>query len=454
MLTQEQLSAFARNGFLQVKNMVDPKTCAELVDHTWTRMPPEWSRDDPDSWSGELSDSCHVADLRIRRGLLQFQKGDLIDNPVVTRAFSAQAIGGDLGRALLGAPLAAMRLRGLYAIIPLPETTPYSPFKKPHIESHAAQLIALCYLEDVKPGGGGLLVWPGSHRDIYPVMGSKLEHVSTPEYEEVFWRWAVKEPVELPGERGDVVIIHHRLLHAPSINRTRRIRYGFLCDYQRNDFRTLSTQPPGAMWEDWPAISALPRHLLDGPSDYVLKSQSDSALSVVDTIRNQALSLDHGESHPSSIRKGDASVLARSRREGDLWILLSDSPVTEHDTELFPRGSDLTEAGVEMLVNGQPVTSVCKYDIISKLEAIGPGDQIEVRGLDRPAWLRVLRIRLPFIRTEILAQKALQPGVTRLAFEDAPPKPKAAKAPKTPNPVEPAKPRPGLLDKLFQVLQP
>jgi hypothetical protein len=444
LLTQEQLSAFARNGFLHVRNLIDPQTCAELVDHTWTRMPPEWTRDDPESWSGEMADSCHIADLRIRRGLLQFQKGDLIGHPVVARAFSADALGGRLGQALLGAPLAAMRLRGLYAIVPLPENTAYSPFKKPHIESHAAQLIALCYLEDVKPGGGGLLVWPGSHRDLYPVMGSKLEHVSTPEYEEKFWRWAALEPIELHGERGDIVIIHHRLLHAPSLNRTRRIRYGFLCDYQRKDFRALSTQLPGPLWEDWPAIAALPSHLVEGPSDYTLEPQPDEALAVLETARNQALSMDHGQSHPSSIRKGDASVLARSRRDGDLWMLLSDNPATKADTELFPRGSDLTEAGVEILVNGRPLASVCKYDIIGKLAALSPGDEIEVRGLDRPAWLRVLRIRLPFIHTEILLQRALTPGVTRLTFEDA-----AAPA-KAPDPA----PKPGLLERMRRVLQP
>ncbi len=193
-----------------------------------------------------------------------------------------------------------------------------------------------------------------------------------------------------------------------------------------------------------------------GPSDYVLKSQSDSALSVVDTIRNQALSLDHGESHlvqhPQGRRPGPGPLAA----EGDLCILLSDSPVTEHDTELFPRGSDLTEAGVELLVNGQPVTSVCKYDIISKLEAIGPGDQTEVRGLDRPAWLRVLRIcGCRSSGTEILAQRALRagrgPGWRSRTLRRSP---RPRRAPKTPNPAEPAKRRPGLLDKPFQALQP
>lgn len=421
MLTQQDLGFFARNGFLHVKGLIDQATCAELVDHTWTRMPPEWSRHDPDSWVGELPDSCHIADLRIRRGLLQFQKGDLIGHPTIERTFSAGAIGGQLGRALIGAPLAQMRLRGLYSIVPLPPSYSYSPFKKPHIESHPAQLIALCYLEDVLPGGGGLLVWPGSHRDLYPVMGSKLEHVSTPEYQEAFWRWSALEPIELSGRRGDIVIIHHRLLHAPSLNRTQRIRYGFLCDYQRSDFRTLCTQPPGPdLWEDWPAISALPSDLSDGPSDYVLGRQSPAAIASLENARVQALSLDHGDSHPSSIRKGDASVLARSRRDGDVWLLLSDEASTASDTELFPRGSDLTAAGVSILVNGQPVASVCKYDFICKIAAPSPGDVIEVRGLDRPAWLRVLKIQLPFIRSQFLMRQALQPGGHRLTFEPAP----------------------------------
>ncbi|WP_349435894.1 hypothetical protein [Pararhizobium sp. A13] len=135
MLTAAELSFFARNGFLHVKNFVDPVTCEKLVDHTWTRFPPEWSRDDSATWSGDLADSCHIADLKARRGLTQFQKGDLLDHPVVDGFFSSDGPGGQLAKELIGSPLSKFHVRGLYAIVPLPSSITYKVGGRPHIEA-------------------------------------------------------------------------------------------------------------------------------------------------------------------------------------------------------------------------------------------------------------------------------------------------------------------------------
>jgi hypothetical protein len=418
LLSEAQLGFFARNGYLHVPALVDAETCRRLVDHTWTRFPREWKRHDPATWQGAaLHDSCHIADLKVRRGLFQFQKGDLLDNPVIEGAFSRTAVGGRLGQELIGHALAKMRVRGLYCIVPLAPSIAYRAVAKPHIESHAAQLIALCYLEDVVKGGGGLSVWPGSHREVYPAMGSKLEHVATPAYDRVFGKWARLQPIEIEGRRGDIVIIHHRLLHAPSLNRSSRIRYGFLCDYQRDDFRLLSTQRPAGLWEDWPAIARLPASIRDAAPDVRLSPVRGLADVVPTHSRAYNLSVAHtADTDPSSVRKADASALARSRREGDVWLALSDQASTADDTELFPRGSELAALGVSVRVDGQPVFSVCRFDIISQLQ-LAPGPHvIEVDGLDRPAWLRVLKIRLPFIRTEFLAKFRVNPGRSKLRF--------------------------------------
>jgi hypothetical protein len=421
MLNEQQLGFFARNGFLRVERLVDPRTCARLVDHTWTRLPPDWRRDDPSTWNdGQHLDSCHVADLRVRRGLFQFQKGDLLGNPVIEGAFGAVAgaPGGRLAQALIGHPLAKMRVRGLYCIAPVSDSIQYKTgYAKPHIESHAAQLVASCYLEDVAADGGALHVWPGSHREIYPLMGSKLEHVVTPAYDQVFTRWARRDPVAVPGRRGDVVIIHHRLLHAPNLNRSPRIRYAFFCDYQRDDFRRLSAETPSAdVWEDWPAIARLPAAVRDGPPDYRLQEHRGTTDLV--PLHSAQLSRAHTrDTDVSSIRKADASALARSRRAGDTWFALSDAEVTAADRELYPCGSDLESAGVSVRIDGKPLSSACRYDIFARLD-LAPGEHsIEVEGLDRAAWLRVLRIRLPFIHTEFLLQRRLEPGRARIRFE-------------------------------------
>jgi hypothetical protein len=356
---------------------------------------------------------------------LKFQDGDLQQNPLIDGAFASTARGGELAGALLGHPLGRFRVRGLYCIAPMAASGSHRG--EPHIEAHPTQLIALCYLEDVAPRGGGLHVWPGSHRELYPALGSKLEHVATPAYENAFTRWAGLEPVEVPGRQGDIVIIHHRLLHAPSVNRSRSIRYGFLCDYMRGDYRRLCAEVPGALWEDWPAIAALPPTLRDGPPDYRLAPQDGgveprpaSAWDALSRFRRRWSLRRSGsrgtEADPSSIRKADASVLARGRRPGDVWLTLSDSPKSNNGATLFPRGSDLTSEGVSVRVDGCLLPSVCKYDIIAQLDA-KPGEHVvEIEGLRRPAWLRVLALRLPFDDSDYLVRHQLSPGTTRLSF--------------------------------------
>lgn len=414
MLNDSQLGFFARNGFLQVGGLIDPDICAKLVDHTWSRLPAHWNRDEPASWRGAVTDSCHVADLTARRGHLKFQKGDLIGHPVIEQAFSREAAGGALARSLLGAPLSPMRPRGLYCITPLPSGS-CSPYFAPHIESHAVQLIAMCYLDDVAPGGGGLHVWPGSHRAVYPVMGSRLEHIATPEYEAVFARYAGLAPVELPGRRGDIVIIHHRLLHAPSVNRSGRIRFAFLCDYQRHDFKSLAALRPSAdIWEDWAAIAALPAVSRDAPCDFDLQPLSSAA--EMAGLPQAAVPAASTKADPSSIRKADASALVRARRAGDKWLLISDDPFSAAERTLLPRGSDLSTTGLRVTLNGTPVTSASRHDLISRLDAAPGQNRITIEGLDRKAWLRVLDIRLPFDDSALLLREALGPGTSEFNF--------------------------------------
>ncbi len=417
MLSEAQLGFFARNGFLHVPRWIDGGTCRKLVDHTWTRLPREWRREDPSTWSGSAGDSCHVADIKVRRGLFQFQGGDLQKNAVIESTFASNARCGALAHALLGHPLGKLHVRGLYCIVPMPASIQYPRPGKPHIELHPSQLIALCYLDDVVPGGGGLHVWPGSHRELYPAIGSKLEHIATPAYEAAFVRWAGLQPVEVPGRQGDIVIIHHRLLHAPSLNRSPNMRYGFLCDYLRDDYRRLCSEAPGALWEDWPAIAALPPSLRDAPPDYTLVPQVGRVETRPLSAREYALSRAHSDdADPSSIRKADASALGRRRRPGDVWLHLSDSPKSRNCVKLFPRGSDLTSEGVRVRVDGHFLPSVCKYDIIAQLDA-APGEHVvEIDGLPRPAWLRVIALKLPFVESDFLGRQELGPGTNRLSF--------------------------------------
>lgn len=420
MLSAQQLSFFARNGFIQIPQLITADICTDLVSQTWSRLPESWKQDQPDTWSGVITDSCHSGDLKVRRGLLQFQKSaNWGINDTILRGFGLDALCGQVAQQLIGAKLQKMHLRGLYCIAPLAQDIQYKKPIRPHIEAHPSQLIALCYLDDVSPNGGGLSVWPGSHREIYPCMGSKLEHVASDEYDSVFTKWASLAPVELPGARGDVVIIHHRLLHAPSLNRSSRIRFGFLCDYMRHDAKALCAErPTQSMWEDWPAIERLPAEFKDAPSDYPLIPLEVAPDIVPLHSRQYQLSVSHAvDADASTIRKADASALERSRREGDVWVLLSDNPQSANDWKLFPRGSSWSSSCMKLRINGQLVVSACEFDHISRFESGSGRHTIEISDLDRNAWIRVLRTRLPFASSEFVMQSELLPGRSVLHFE-------------------------------------
>jgi hypothetical protein len=414
MLDPADLAFFARNGYLHLRRVIEKDICEALIDLTWDRLPADWSRTDPESWRGMAPDSCHTNDLYQRRGLFQFKEGNLLHNPLIEGTFGTNAIGGTIAREIIGRPLAQMKIRGLYCIFPAAAGTPVPFFKKGHIESHPSQLISLCYLDDVLPGGGGLTIWPGSHRTLYPLLGSKLEHVSTLEYEDAFWEVSRLEPIEVAGERGDLVIIHHRTLHMASTNRSSRVRYGFLYDHRESDFLKLCSQQPGYLWEDWPAIDALPPEIRNAPCDFALGTQQASPkIHQASAARLKR----HDDLDESSKRKGDASIFARMRQVDDLWLIVSDSPDACGDTEIFPRGGPLQSEGVRILFDGELQESMSQYDYIVRISPDHLPETIELIGLRKRSWLRILLVQLPFKNTKILGEFEMLPVGERTQIE-------------------------------------
>lgn len=142
MRTPQHARAFARNGFLHLRSLVDAATCRALVERTCTVLPASWRRDDPRTWSGPVADSCHDAPLEHRAGLLKYQLRDLAADPHVLATYQPPSPVHDLAHALIGRPLHRIRVRGLYAIAPAPrpDLLPHAP--RPHVEAHAAHIVA------------------------------------------------------------------------------------------------------------------------------------------------------------------------------------------------------------------------------------------------------------------------------------------------------------------------
>ncbi|MBK8098355.1 MAG: phytanoyl-CoA dioxygenase family protein [Planctomycetes bacterium] len=404
MMNQELARAFARDGYLRLNGMVDAAACAALADETWAVLPSHWRRDDPASWHGEVTDSCHAASVDQRGGHLKYQMKALADHPSVVTAFQPGSPMHAFATELVGKPLHRIRLRGLYVVAPTrhPHQNPAAP--SPHLEAHPAQIIALCYLEDVAPGGGGLLVWPGSHHAFHPAFRSKLDYVAGERLADVYARYRDLAPVELPGQRGDVILIHNRLLHSPSINRRRRLRLAFLCDYTSLDHTELCQQLPGSdPFEDWPGVK---RWL----GDERIEPARCRPWSWWQRLRHSQ----HARNRPSksraqsSINKADASNLVRERRPGDVWLSISDSPKWfEHRDSLDPMGSNLTAAGIHTTWNGQRLQSRSRGDITVRLSDVRPENRLEIQGIDRQLWVRVLELRSPFSASRRLHAAAI-----------------------------------------------
>ena len=412
MLSADQARFFARNGYLQVPGVVDAAICRHLVERTWNVLPSHWRRDDPDTWRGEVSDSCHTVHLD-RGGLLKFQLRELADDPFVQQGFMPPSPVHDLAHALIGRPLHRYRKRGLYAVAPAEHPERLARAPNPHVEAHPAQIVMLCYLDDVAPGGGGVMVWPGSHRDLWHGFVSKLDHAAAPDLDERLARWRSLAPIELPGSRGDVVLMHHRLLHSPSINTSRRIRFAFLCDYLAADHDVLAKSAPGPdLWSDWPGLVAL----TGGQS---LDKAPDFTLPPIQPVRRRFW-WRFAPRQESSRNKGEASELARLRQPGAVWLSLSDSPrnFARSDT-LDPVGGNLTAGGITVRCNGVPLRSRSEGDFTVELSPRTGRNEIEVAGISGPLWLRVLRFELPFTASRFQLQQAI-PGTTgtvTLAFE-------------------------------------
>jgi ectoine hydroxylase-related dioxygenase (phytanoyl-CoA dioxygenase family) len=77
----------------------------------------------------------------------------------------------------------------------------------------------IIYLSDVTPGGGGTLVWPGSHRQLEAIARSDPQrYPSTETLNADVPGFSLGEPRELTPACGDVLFYHYLCVHAGSRN--------------------------------------------------------------------------------------------------------------------------------------------------------------------------------------------------------------------------------------------
>lgn len=108
--------------------------------------------------------------------------------------------------------------------------------------SDARYLAMGLYLDDVRPGDGGLLVVPGTHRAAQDICALEQAH-----------GWDLPGAVEVAAEAGDMVIHHVMALHASAALRHTRERRT-LYVYWRSAADMLRASPDRAAWVEAQAM--------------------------------------------------------------------------------------------------------------------------------------------------------------------------------------------------------
>jgi hypothetical protein len=149
--------------------------------------------------------------------------------------------------------VAGTRARGIYGILPQP---PGTERRLPgpegcHTDAHPFHLGVMAYIDDVPPNGGGLRLWPGSHKRVFHTFERQHTSFRGEAFAEAMKEVAADTPaVDTYGPAGTVVFWHHRLGHNPGTNWAgQNIRQAVLFDFIKENVD--DGPPPADMWRDW-----------------------------------------------------------------------------------------------------------------------------------------------------------------------------------------------------------
>ena len=265
-LSKEDIQQFITNGFLVKRKILDPKLCAAARDGLWAgNSSSHLRRDDPKTWVNgipeadrqstpdgmndrtgdyawrlrEPSGDEDMIDLLPRRVFPWFEQ--LLGEVVTPEVSSSAADPDPRGSRLRGWPVwGGKELRGIYCVLPK-EPTSSSPSMADaaragaHIDPEPMHLVVSGYIDKVPQGGGGIALFPGSHRLLYEAEPGSADiarysilHPPHPDNSAAAFVLpqppglrdvlADIEPFEFFGDEGDVVLWHGRMFHSATPN--------------------------------------------------------------------------------------------------------------------------------------------------------------------------------------------------------------------------------------------
>lgn len=252
-LSGDEIRFFKREGYVIKRTVLDPELMVRARERLWEGAPPPLDRHRPETWVGPFQEACPDEQSHRQGFVWKFRQPG--DEPWMVRLLATDPSVWAMAEQLLGAGSLTRpeRIRGIYCVLPEGDA-PERPMTC-HVDAHPFHLGVVGYIDDVRPRGGGFIVWPGSHRKFYGDFRSQYRYDPTEQYEQDRAFFNQQPSVDCSGEAGDIIFWHHRLGHSVGHNRSTRIRQAVLYDFRKQDLN--DTEPPcEEMWRDWPGVRA------------------------------------------------------------------------------------------------------------------------------------------------------------------------------------------------------
>ena len=271
-LTAEEAAQFRQSGYVIKRGLIPLEEFSPFID-LWWQQPPvraaQMSRSDSASWPAPgrrwpednhwglaedwmgagrwpfIGDERPGAEVGERIGRLPYKLTHDISNDV----WRWHGIGHDeafvattsahprmlhMVEAILGGPVKRPhRNRGIYSIFPKDGSEEESRLG-PHMDQNMTELMAVTYLEDVKPQSGGFTIYPRSAQLLHPTSRQALNWVPTDgSMDAMRDLLANVEPLEFVGKAGDVLFCHGWTVHSAGIHEGPNIRMAVVHDFNR-----------------------------------------------------------------------------------------------------------------------------------------------------------------------------------------------------------------------------
>jgi len=285
-LTPAEIAHFLQEGFLVKRGVLHPEQCAVARNRLWaSNRSKKLRRDDAATWIGgfppddrqvdisglndrgsqflwrlrELAGDLELIQLlplRVWPWLVQLVGEDELVEPRATSIPGDRDPGGIRlrGHNMYG----GLELRGLYCVLPQQQTDGSPSLVAAaragaHLDFPPKHLVVSGLVDDVPPGGGGLALFPRSHKLLFERNAASVDIPATvdffaphpesgaggsylrPKYKEDYQACQQQirynmEPFEFYGAAGDVALWHARIFHSATPNYSQQIRQMVLYD--------------------------------------------------------------------------------------------------------------------------------------------------------------------------------------------------------------------------------